>query len=131
MDLNRSLSFFEAAGRMEADGEPFVVITLVHGKGHIPQEPGAKMIVARDGLRWGTVGGGKVEAKAIEKARELLDRGFREPLYLTWNLTRDIGMTCGGELSYLFEPHGAQSWVVAVYGAGHVGQALTRLLASN
>jgi xanthine dehydrogenase accessory factor len=124
------MSYFRAAAELEAVGRPFVTVTLTGGRGHIPQEPGAKILVTEEGLHWGTVGGGKVEAKAIREAEAMLREGAREPRLVTWNLTRDVGMTCGGELSYLFEPSGAAPWSVVVYGAGHVGQALTRLLAS-
>lgn len=47
-----------------------------------------------------------------------------------WNLQKDIGMTCGGVAHFLFEIFQFASWPIAVFGAGHVSQALTRLLAS-
>ena len=37
-------------------------------------------------------------------------------------------MTCGGEVTFLFEGHHAVGWNIVVFGAGHVGQALTRAL---
>lgn len=122
--------FWGAAGELEAASTPFVVVTLVGLRGHAPQDPGAKAIVTTGGLCWGTVGGGKVEAKAIELSRELLGDASRsrEPKLVTWNLQRDIGMSCGGEVTYLFEVHRNDSWRVAVFGAGHVAQALVRLL---
>jgi len=43
--------------------------TVVDTAGSVPQDRGAKMIVTADGLRFGTVGGGKVETKAIAEAR--------------------------------------------------------------
>lgn len=110
--------------------EPFVLVTLVAGRGHVPQEVGAKAIVTQSGLHSGTVGGGKVEAKAIRYAQERLARGTATPELLTWNLQRDVGMTCGGEMSLLFESHGVSPWRIAVFGAGHVSQALVSLLAT-
>lgn len=110
--------------------EPFVVITLVSERGHVPQELGAKAVVTRNGLHYGTVGGGKVEAKAIQHAMGRLANGAAAPELLTWNLQRDIGMTCGGEMSLLFESHGVAPWRIAVFGAGHVAQALVPLLAT-
>ena len=108
--------------------EAFVVITLIASRGHVPQEIGAKAIITVAGLKQGTVGGGKVEAKAIEFARTLLATESQVPQVITWNLTRDVGMTCGGEATFLFEVHNPKNWRIAVFGAGHVGQALIRTL---
>lgn len=124
-----SATFFEVAQECENQAQDFVVVTLVSGRGHIPQDPGAKAIVLREGLRFGTVGGGKVEARAIREAQALLASGAKDPVLHTWNLQRDIGMTCGGEVTYLFETHRPNSWRVRIFGAGHVAQALVRALA--
>ena len=49
----------------------------------------------------------------------------------TWNLQHDIGMTCGGEITVLFERVGCRpAWHVVIFGAGHVAQALLPVLAS-
>lgn len=122
-------SVFEAAHLLEQENTDFVIVTLVSGRGHIPQDPGAKAIVTQAGLRFGTVGGGKVEARAILHAQELLKSEKRDPEIQIWNLQRDIGMTCGGEVTYLFEIHRRHTWRVRIFGAGHVAQALVRVLA--
>ncbi len=107
----------------------FVVVTLVHARGSTPQDPGAKIIVTRDGLFAGTIGGGKVETACITKSLELLESTQQlEPQLVTWNLQKDIGMTCGGETSILFEHFYQNQWPVIIFGAGHVSQALTRVL---
>jgi xanthine dehydrogenase accessory factor len=120
--------FWQTAYEFDQAGTPFVVITLVSARGHVPQEPGAKAIVTAQGLQTGTVGGGKVEARAIEHALQLLSRGATEPEMMKWNLQRDIGMTCGGETTYLFEVHNRKNWNIVIFGAGHVSQALIRVL---
>ena len=120
--------FFEAARALEIGGSDFVTVTLISGRGHIPQDPGAKMLVTRDGLQFGTVGGGKVEARAILHAKTLLEERKEHPEAHVWNLQKDIGMTCGGEVTYLFEPHLQHAWRVRVFGAGHVAQSLVRVL---
>jgi xanthine dehydrogenase accessory factor len=120
--------FWRKADELVRAHEPFVVVTLVSVRGGAPQEPGAKAIISAQGLHWGTVGGGKVEARAVVYSKELLSRRVLQPEYLVWNLQRDIGMTCGGEVSLLFEPMGARPWRIAVFGAGHVSQALVRVL---
>jgi xanthine dehydrogenase accessory factor len=45
-----------------------------------------------------------------------------------WNLQRDIGMTCGGVVTLLFEAFNVAPWRVVLFGAGHVAQALVRSL---
>jgi xanthine dehydrogenase accessory factor len=125
---------WSVAGNLEVAGTPFVMVTLVSSRGHAPQDPGAKALVTAEGLQAGTVGGGKVEARAIAYARELLAAVAETPtptptpVLVTWNLQKDIGMTCGGEVTYLFEVQRRDRWKVLVFGAGHVSQALVRAL---
>ena len=110
-------------------GEAFVVVTLMSARGSTPQDPGAKIVVTSKGLFAGTVGGGKVELAAIKKASEILKSpGELPPEVLVWNLQTDIGMSCGGEVSFLFEHFMQKQWPIVVFGAGHVSQALTRIL---
>lgn len=111
---------------MKADS---VTITMVEYKGSVPQALGAKARVEISGLVAGTVGGGKVEAKAILFAQELLQQPDALKCRLvTWNLTLDVGMTCGGVVTFLFEVDRPSAWKIAVFGAGHVAQELVPLL---
>lgn len=109
---------------------PMVVVTMTAHRGSAPQDPGARMIVGKDGLLFGTVGGGKIEKKCLDVAAELLTSvEARAPFSHTWNLQRDIGMSCGGEVSMFFELYRPEaSWHVAIFGAGHVAQELVRIL---
>ena len=128
--------FWEASLELHESGVAFSIVTLTHIRGHAPQEMGAKMLVTSDGRFWGTVGGGNVEARAIEHAQALLKalpnnqtKTVYPPETLTWNLQRDVGMTCGGEVTFLFEiDQRAKGWSIVVFGAGHVAQALIRTL---
>ncbi len=106
-----------------------VTVTLVEFKGSVPQALGAKAVVATEGLLTGTVGGGKVEAKAICFAQDIL-KNEKSPVcqLVTWNLTLDVGMTCGGVVTFLFELHRPRAWKIVVFGAGHVAQELVPLL---
>ncbi|MCM2279370.1 MAG: xanthine dehydrogenase accessory protein XdhC [Oligoflexia bacterium] len=123
--------FWSAAARAYEVKGSFIVVTLVSARGHAPQEPGAKAIMTLEGIFWGTVGGGKLEARALDRAQALL-RGPAipnpAPELVQWNLQRDIGMTCGGEVTMLFEIHRRDAWKIVVFGAGHVAQALIRAL---
>ncbi|MEM9079258.1 MAG: xanthine dehydrogenase accessory protein XdhC [Verrucomicrobiota bacterium] len=126
--MSEEVSIWEQVARAEG---PVVVVTVAGIRGSVPGAVGGKAVVGRSGLLAGTLGGGKVEARAIGHAQELLDNESAGAGLVVWNLQRDIGMTCGGEMTFLFEPVLSQApWQVVVFGAGHVGAALVRVLAT-
>ena len=87
------------------------------------------MLVDATGLLFGTVGGGRVEKKAIECAQQLLaSKGNVHSELIEWNLKRDVGMTCGGVVKLFFETYNQHGWQITIFGAGHVAQALVRVL---
>lgn len=110
-----------------AKGAPFCLVILTEAQGSAPQESGAKMLCDGNGLIAGTIGGGKVEAKALGLARELIERKTATHS-VEWHLQKDVGMTCGGRVRLYFETYSASDWHIVVFGAGHVAQALIRTL---
>jgi xanthine dehydrogenase accessory factor len=126
-------SFYEQFGLLEREGTAFVFVILADSLGSTPQDAGAKMLVTSAGLHVGTVGGGKVEAKAIALAQEMIAAGATAPRFVNWALRTDVGMTCGGSVKLYFEPHAAggagAAWPIWIFGAGHVVQALVPVLA--
>ena len=106
---------------------PHVLVTLVGVRGSAPQDVGAKMVVTHEGLLCGTVGGGKVEATAIVHAQNMIVE-HRPHELCTWNLQKDINMTCGGEVQLFFEGYFVDPWNICIFGAGHVAQSLIPLL---
>lgn len=126
------MDWLDALLRLRAARQPAVIVTLAMVRGHAPRNGGAKMVVATDEL-FGTVGGGNLEATAIHRARELLADGAAEPELLTLTLsdkaTTEYGVQCcGGEVTMLLEPVPVVP-AVAIFGMGHVGLELARLLA--
>jgi xanthine dehydrogenase accessory factor len=122
-------TFFEALNELLAANTPLVTVTVVDVTGSVPQDRGAKMIVTRDGLAFGTVGGGRVETKAIAEAQKMLNGEVTENTqFANWNLNKDVGMTCGGIVKLFFESHNVGRWRVVIFGAGHVSNALITLL---
>jgi xanthine dehydrogenase accessory factor len=114
---------------IKGSNQSFVMVTQTAARGSSPQDVGAKMLVTHSGLSYGTVGGGKVEMAAIKKSQSILEQQEpQQPITLTWNLQADIGMSCGGEVTFLFEHFPATTWPIVIFGAGHVAQALTRIL---
>lgn len=122
-------SFYEKLQELLESGVPFVAVTVVEVQGSVPQDSGSKMLVTADGHHMGTVGGGKVEKRAIEEAVSMLaNQNGSETKFVNWSLDRDIGMTCGGSMKLFFEPYNLNTWKIAIFGAGHVSNALTNLL---
>lgn len=79
----------------------------------------AKMLVTIGGARFGTVGGGCLEAEIIERALDVAER--REPVLtrhsLNAELAGDYGLTCGGTVDLLVEPVFPDETLATVYGA--------------
>ena len=123
--------FVERLAELAASGTPFVSVTLVDVLGSTPTDAGSKMLVTAAGLHHGSVGGGRVEAKAIEHAQRMLagpQESAAHSQFLEWNLQRDVGMTCGGVVRLFFETYNHSQWEIALFGAGHVAQALVHYL---
>lgn len=108
---------------------PFVIVTMVDRRGSAPQIEGAKGVITSAGIVEGTVGGGKVEARAIRHAQEMLAANDgRSCDFVVWNLQTEIGMTCGGEVKFFFEVCLCNDWTISLFGAGHIAQVLAPLL---
>jgi len=112
----------------EARGEPCVLITVADEQGSTPREAGTKMLVGREEQHL-TIGGGHLEYRAVDIAREMLAAGTRQPRLERFSLAASLGQCCGGVTTLLFEPQLAQDVPVIVFGAGHVARALVPLLA--
>ena len=70
-------------------GESFVVATIFDKSGSAPRADGAKMVVRADGSIVGTIGGGRLEAGAIDLAREIVPT--RKTVIQSFDLTsKDI-----------------------------------------
>jgi xanthine dehydrogenase accessory factor len=128
------MHWITAVAALRRDREPGVLVTVLSVRGHAPREAGAKMVVGRSRC-WGSVGGGNLEQSAVLRARELIAAGAREPETDTSSLTehapaRHGVQCCGGEVSLLFEPL-LPVPAVAIFGMGHVGAELARILARH
>ncbi len=111
-----------------------VLVTVTDVRGHAPRDAGAKMVVA-EARTWGSVGGGNLEETAVARARTMLVSGVVDPEQLTVGLSdkarTDHGrQCCGGEVTLLLEPLAVVP-SVAVFGVGHVGLELARVLAGH
>jgi len=111
-----------------------VLVTVTEVRGHAPREAGAKMVVSRT-RTWSTIGGGNVEEEAIRRARALLASGSSTPASFTASLSDKAPIEhgvqcCGGEVTVLLEALPVVP-SLAIFGMGHVGLELARILARH
>ncbi|MGQ9509183.1 MAG: XdhC family aldehyde oxidoreductase maturation factor [Thermodesulfobacteriota bacterium] len=97
----------EIVKTLEENGNA-VLATLIQRRGSAPREAGAKFLVKEDGSTIGTIGGGSIEAKVLQKAREILEEQRRENQILHFDLKvtqwEQEGSVCGGDENILLEP---------------------------
>lgn len=108
-------------------GEPCVLVTIVEVRGSTPRPAGTKMVVFPDRFA-GSIGGGALEQKALKTARRCLAEGRDLPSQREFPLGPALGQCCGGHCSLMFEPIAPRSRTLMLFGAGHVGRALARVL---
>ncbi len=120
--------------------QPVVLLSVANTQGSAPRETGAWIAVFPDRVI-GSIGGGHLEFDAIAQARTMLAGAPvpTEPQRVA--LGPSLGQCCGGVVYLRYELLGPQDATglaqrlqapatpVALFGGGHVGQAIARLLA--
>jgi xanthine dehydrogenase accessory factor len=111
-----------------------VEVVVLEARGSSPREAGARMRVSASAVE-GTIGGGNLEWSALKIAREMLLSGEtrRERAFA---LGDSLGQCCGGsvKLGFTLLPAAAPAaapepeFEVVLFGAGHVGRELARIL---
>jgi len=119
----------EALKRINS-GETIALVTIIETKGSTPREVGAKMLVNKDSLIAGTIGGGITEARVIEEAQQALREG--KGRLLTYHLTKeeaalDEGAICGGEMKIFIDILQPKEEVL-IFGAGHIAVYVSKLM---
>jgi len=132
-------TWWQAVASLRHDREAGVLVTVTDVRGHAPREAGAKMVVSAR-RTWGSVGGGNLEAEAVRRARTLLESQGTKPETFEGHLSdkapiqpeeiRHGVQCCGGEVAVLLEPLPVVP-SVAIFGVGHVGLELARILARH
>jgi xanthine dehydrogenase accessory factor len=128
----------EAAAAWRQAAVPAVVVQVVSHRGSVPRETGTRMLVSAEWVL-GTIGGGHLELQAIQTARDMLAAGPKAaPQHRDVALGPSLGQCCGGALGLSFTPlaqddparwpAAAPRFFLQLYGAGHVGRAIVKLL---
>ncbi len=101
---NRGL--FAELVRLQQAGQRAVLATPLWSTGSVPFRAHSKLLYRADGSFVGTIGGGLLEARALEIAPQALAEGRAR--LLEFELTQDeaakSGMICGGHCAILLEP---------------------------
>lgn len=137
--LSEAQAVRAAASRLRAGQVPAEVVEVLEVRGSVPREAGTRMLVTATETV-GTIGGGHLELQAIACARERLTRGERAPVEKRYPLGPALGQCCGGTVTLRHTSLATQAeadWEdpaprfhLQLYGAGHVGRAIARLLAA-
>jgi xanthine dehydrogenase accessory factor len=101
-DLEQILSLWR---EQENAGADYVLATIVAVEGSNYRRPGARMLLATDGRRAGTVSGGCLEAEVARRAWWLTENGPAVERYSTLDDDGDLpyGSGCGGVVFILLE----------------------------
>lgn len=120
------MTWLEQLSKEANNGKPFTLVTIVGTKGSTPRGIGTRLWVKSDGQFCGTIGGGKLEALVLEEARQHLKTQATAKV-VRYPLGAECGQCCGGSVEVMFENLNIdpELWL---FGAGHVAQALVRVM---
>lgn len=121
--------------------QPAVLVQVEAAQGSVPRDAGTWMAVFASKVV-GTIGGGQLEHQAMAKARTLLEKQSlpTAPGLMRVALGPSLGQCCGGVAHLRFERVQSQNATalrarlqtaftpVVLFGGGHVGHALVRVL---
>lgn len=129
------VDIYKELDKLRKQGKDAVIVTVTEKSGMGPADVGKKMLVIEGNVAFGTVGGGTIEYYAREKCKEVLKKriSFSEKYILNdRTVSVDDGsiilpMACGGKVTLFYEFVGPKQYVY-IFGAGHCGAALARVL---
>ncbi|TAL68138.1 MAG: XdhC family protein [Bacteroidetes bacterium] len=116
-------NIYDKIVELRQSSQKAVLCTIVSTKGSVPRKIGAKMLVMDDSKIFGTIGGGSLEKDVIEKSLEIIKSPKTD--LISYNLTKDLGMKCGGSVDIFIETLFSQ-YKLYIFGAGHIGKALAK-----
>ena len=121
------MNIYEKISEARKNKVSAMLCTVISVQGSTPRKPGSKMLVYDTSKIYGTIGGGILEHTVISKAVELMNS--LEPKLIHFDLTKDLGMACGGSVDIFIEPVSIKNKLF-IFGAGHIGKALANIVKS-
>ncbi|RKD84044.1 xanthine dehydrogenase accessory protein XdhC [Kushneria marisflavi] len=123
----RARRWHEALTDCQRRGIAHACAQIVTSAGSTPREPGSQMVITET-ERFDTLGGGRFEQEIIEMAQQALARGESGCRLESFSLGARSGQCCGGHVDVLITLYPRPCMQIALFGAGHVAQALEPLL---
>ena len=81
-----------------------VLATIISKSGSAPRSTGTRMLIGKDGINVGTIGGGYIESKVLEMADEMMsDNGKSYHLGGYGTIAEDENEGCGGKVEVFME----------------------------
>ena len=107
----------------------FAVATVIKSVGSTPRKTNAKMIILANGEIIDSIGGGTLEALVIKEALTALAEGKSKvcKFDLFPGGKNPSGQLCGGQMSVFIEVFEKPAQLL-IFGAGHIGYYLARLV---
>ena len=123
------MSWISALAELQQQGEACVLVTIIEERGSTPRNAGSKMVVTAERI-FETIGGGHLEYKAMEMAREMLASRSQDTRLERFSLGASLGQCCGGVVHLLLEPMGATQapWIERAAALAAAGRAWGRSL---
>ncbi len=120
-------SLFNKLAEVEKNRLSAVLCTIVKSSGSTPRHAGSKMLVFPDGKIYGSIGGGEIEVRVIDEAKNALLNGNSKMIKYSFIDPQkgDVGV-CGGEAEVFIDPILPKSSILII-GCGHVGKAVAHL----
>ena len=117
----------QAVAICQQNAQAFSLVTVVGTTGSTPREGGSKMVVTLDDT-FDSIGGGKLELLATQRARKLLLATEHTQEVHHFPLGAQANQCCGGSVTVLFEVFPRSEAELVIFGAGHVGKALVTIV---
>jgi xanthine dehydrogenase accessory factor len=116
------LTILEKVLKITKTNKKVALVTLTKSSGSTPRKEGSLMAVW-DTEFIGSIGGGLVEHRVIESAKEALKQDSN--ICFKYNLTKEaeLGMSCGGSVEGYIKIIRPKNRIV-IMGAGHIGQKI-------
>jgi xanthine dehydrogenase accessory factor len=120
-----SFDWLTALQELKQKAIPVAMVTIIKTKGSTPRDIGTKMLVSEKDF-FGTIGGGQLEELVIAKARDIL-KGPQQAERVPYPLCIKANQCCGGFVEVFIETINTGAHLI-LFGAGHVSQAIARVL---
>ncbi|GAB5390285.1 MAG: xanthine dehydrogenase accessory protein XdhC [Alphaproteobacteria bacterium] len=128
MSMHEDMGWLDDMAACRDAGQAHVLVTVLSVEGSAPRDVGTKMVVTGD-RSLGTIGGGALEYEAISVARELLEQATANRIeQRSYPLGPRLRQCCGGKVELLLEAFVTPRRKLFLYGAGHVGREVARLV---